>query len=126
MPRLVERTRKRNSSDIYSFIHFIVLRHVQVPSTFTIHAKNPFLSYIFLQDHLRSRMVIKLDHLCSRIICGSGGHLRYCTTLLTTLNQLQKIWGWGGGVNFQLLKLQLPLRPSYLHLNLHFSSSHHL
>ena len=29
-------------------------------------------------------------------------------------------------VNLQLLKLQLPLRRWYLHLNLHFRSSHHL
>ena len=29
-------------------------------------------------------------------------------------------------VNLQLLKLQFPLRRSYLHLNLHFRSSHHL
>ena len=29
-------------------------------------------------------------------------------------------------VNLQLLKLQLSLRRSYLHLNLHFRSSHHL
>ena len=32
----------------------------------------------------------------------------------------------GGGVTLQLLKLQLPLRLSYLHLNLYFHSSHHL
>ena len=31
-----------------------------------------------------------------------------------------------GGVNLQLLKLQLPLRRSYLHLNLYFRSSRHL
>ena len=29
-------------------------------------------------------------------------------------------------VNLQLFKLQLPLRRSYLHLNLYFRSSHHL
>ena len=29
-------------------------------------------------------------------------------------------------VNLQLLKLQLPLQRSYLHLNLYFRSSHHL
>ena len=29
-------------------------------------------------------------------------------------------------VNLQLLKLEFPLRRSYLHLNLHFRSSHHL
>ena len=30
------------------------------------------------------------------------------------------------GANLQLLKLELPLRRSYLHLNLHFRSSYHL
>ena len=37
-------------------------------------------------------------------------------------------WGGlgGGGVNLQLLKLQLPLRRSYLHSNLYFRISHYL
>ena len=69
MPRLVERTRKRNSSVIYSFFPFYCSTRCSSPQ----HIHHPCQKSVPF-------LYFSRDHLLSRIICGSGDHLRYCTT----------------------------------------------
>ena len=64
LERKEKKIAKRNSSVIYSFIHFIVLNVVQVLSTFNIHAKIHSIPLVFTGslgvdngDPLQSRMI---------------------------------------------------------------------